>query len=186
MWVALLPLTGCGSTEISQLAGPDGVRCLTEITGVPTSVPAAASQATGVVATERECSWTATSSAPWLTVSPTTGQGETALTLSIAANGTSSSRSATLFVNDARVTLTQSAGSSQQPPPPSLTFNGAVSSLAGVCPVITFNVAGRQVVTDANTRFTGGNCSSVRNGRSVEIEGESLSGTVVRATRVRL
>jgi hypothetical protein len=182
--LALLPVTGCGSTEISQLAGPDGVRCPTEITGLPTSVPATASQPTGVVATERECSWTATSSAPWLTVNPASGQGETTLTLSIAANGTSSSRSATLIVNDAHVTLTQAAGPSQQPP--TLTFSGSVSSVGGACPVITFNVAGRQVVTDASTRFSGGNCSSVRNGRSVEIEGEPISGNVVRATRVRL
>jgi len=185
LWLVFLPFAGCG-TEVSQLAGPDGLRCPTAITGIPASVPATGSQATGVVATERECSWTATSSASWLTVNPAAGQGETTLTLSIGANGTSSSRSATLFVNDAQVTLTQAAGSSQQPPPPSLTFNGSVSSLVGVCPVITFNVAGRQVVTDANTRFTGGNCSSVRNGRSVEIEGEPVSGTVVRATRVRL
>lgn len=183
--LALLALVGCG-TEVSQLTGPDGLRCPTEITGAPASVPATASQTTAVVATERDCSWTATSSVPWLTVNPATGQGETTLTLSIAANGTSNSRSATLFVNGASVTLTQAAGSSQQPPPPSLTFNGSVSGLAGVCPVLTFNVAGRQVVTDANTRFTGGNCSSVRNGRSVEIEAEPISGNVVRATRVRL
>lgn len=185
LWLAFLPLVGCG-TEVSQLVGPDGLRCPTEITGVPASAPATASQATAVVMTQRECSWTATSSVPWLTVNPATGQGETTLTLSIAANATSNSRSATLFVNDARVTLTQAAGSSQQPPPPSLTFNGSVSGLVGVCPVITFNVAGRQVVTDANTRFTGGNCGSVRNGRSVEIEAEPISGNVVRATRVRL
>jgi hypothetical protein len=183
LWLAFLPLAGCGGTEVSQLAGPEGVRCLTEITGVPTSVPATASQATGVVATERECSWNATSSASWLTVSPAMGQGETTLTLSIAANATSSARSATLIVNDAHVTLSQAAASSQ--PSPSLTFSGTVSNLIGVCPVVTFNVAGRQVFTDANTRFTGGNCSSVRNGRGVEIEGEPISGNVVRATRVR-
>ena len=185
LWLAL-PLASCGGTEISQLTGPDGVRCVAEITGVPTSVPATASQATGVVATERECSWTATSSASWLTVSPVEGQGETPLTLSIAANGTSSSRSATLIVNEARVTLAQAAASSQPPPSPPVSFGGTVSNLIGVCPVLTFNVAGRQVVTDANTRFTGGNCGSVRNGRSVDIEGEPLSGTVVRATRVRM
>lgn len=185
LWLALLPVAGCG-TEVSQLAGPDGVRCSTAITGVPASVPATASQATGVVATERDCSWTATSSASWLSVSPGTGQGETTITLSIGANGTSSGRSATLIVNDARVTLTQAAGSTQQPPSPSVSFDGSVSNLIGVCPVLTFNVAGRQVVTDGNTRFTGGNCSAVRNGRSVDIEGEPISANVVRATRVRM
>ena len=185
LWLAILPVGGCG-TEVSQLVGPDGVRCTTAITGVPTSVPATSSQATGVVVTERDCSWTAISSASWLSVSPGSGQGETTLTLSIAANGTTSGRSATLIVGDARVMLTQAAGSSQQPPSPTLSFEGSVSNLIGVCPVLTFNVAGRQVVTDSNTRFTGGNCNSVRNGRSVEIEAEPISGNVVRATRVRM
>ena len=183
-----LSLAGCSGTEVSELVGPDGVRCLTELTGVPTSVPGTASQTTGVVATERECSWAAASSASWLTVSPATGQGETTLTLTIAANGTSTTRSATLIVNDARVTLTQAAGSSQpttQPPSTSVTFSGSVSNLIGACPVLTFSVAGRQVITDGNTRFTGGNCNSVRNGRSVEIEGEQISASLVRATRVR-
>ena len=167
-----LSLAGCSGTEVSELVGPEGVRCLTELTGVPTSVPGTASQATGVVATERECAWEAASSASWLTVSPATGQGETTLTLTIAANGTSSTRSATLIVNDARVTLTQAAGSSQPPTqPPSTT--------------VTFSVAGRQVITDSKTIFNGGNCGSVRNGRSVEIEGEQISASVVRATRVR-
>jgi len=184
--LALLPFAGCGSTEVSQLAGPENVRCLADITGVPTSVPATASQATAVIVTERECAWTATSNSSWLTVTPGEGQGETTVTVSVAANSTSSSRSGTVTVNGVRVTVTQAAGSSQQPPPPSLSFDGTVSNLFGVCPVLTFTVAGRQVVTDVNTRFTGGNCGSVRNGRSVEIEGEPLSGTVVRATRVRM
>ena len=179
-----LSLPGCSGTEVSELAAPDGVRCLTELSGVPTSLPGTASQVTAVVATERECSWTATSSASWLTVSPLAGQGEATLTLTIAANGTPNTRSATLIVEDARVTLTQAAASSQ-PPATSVTFSGTVSNLNGVCPVRTFSVAGRQVVTDGKTSFTGGNCNSLRNGRSVEIEGEQISATVVRATRVR-
>jgi hypothetical protein len=184
----VLSLAGCGGTDVSQLTGPEGVRCLTELTGVPTSVPPTASQTTGVVATERECSWTATSSAFWLTVSPATGQGETTLTLTIAANGTANTRSATVIVNEARATVTQAGGSSQPSTPPStsVTFSGTISNLSGICPVLTFSVAGRQVVTDASTRVTGGNCSAVRNGRSVEIEGEQVSATVVRATWVRL
>jgi hypothetical protein len=182
--LALLPIAGCGGTESSQLAGPEGVRCLAEITGAPTSVPAAASQATVVVTMARECSWTARSNATWLTVDPAAGQGETTLNLSIATNTTSSSRSASLSVNEARVTVTQAANSSQ-PPSTGVTFTGSVSNLSGACPVLVFNVAGRQVVTDADTRFTGGNCASLRNGRSVEIDGEELSATLVRAIRVR-
>ena len=190
-WLLLCPLAGCGETDVSQLVGPEGVRCLAEITGVPTSVAATASQATGVVATERECSWTATSSASWLVVSPGAGQGETTVMLAIAANSTSNTRAATLIVNgNPRVTVTQAAGSSPpptQPPSTSVAFSGSVSNLIviGGCPVLAFSVAGRQVVTDANTRFTGGNCTSVRNGRSVEIEGEQVSADLVRATRVR-
>jgi hypothetical protein len=183
----LLLLAACGGTDVSQLTGPDGVRCVTAITGAPPSLPAAASQASVVVSTERECSWSATSSTSWLTVSPATGQGEATLTLTVATNGSNSSRSATLVVNEARITLTQ-AGATQTPAPPSssVTFNGSISNLVGFCPILTFNAGGRQVVTDANTRFSGGSCSSLRNGRSVEIEAEPISGNLVRATRVRL
>jgi len=186
-WLIALPLAGCG-TEVSQLAGPDGLRCLTEISGLPSSVTASASQVTGLVVTERECSWVATSSASWLTISPGTGQGETTVTLTIASNATSNSRTATLVVNDARATVTQAAGGPAQPPPqpPStaVSFSGSVSNLIGVCPIVSFSAAGRQVITDTNTRFNGGNCNSLRNGMAVEIEGEQLTNGVVRATRV--
>ena len=190
LWWLLIavPMAACG-TDVAQLAGPDGVRCLTEISGLPSAVSASASQVTGVVLTERECSWTATSTASWLTVNPGTGQGETTLTLTIASNGTSSTRTATLVVNDARATVTQAAGGGSQPPPqtPStiVSFSGSVSNLIGVCPIVGFTVAGRQVITDGNTRFNGGNCNSLKNGRSVEIEGEQITENVVRATRVR-
>jgi hypothetical protein len=115
---------------------------VTAITGAPASLSAAASQATVVVVTERECSWAATSSASWLAVSPAAGQGESTLTLTVAANGATSSRSATLVVNDARITLTQAAGTSQPPAPPapSVSFSGSVSNLVGACPAVTFNV----------------------------------------------
>jgi hypothetical protein len=188
-WLVAIPLAGCGGTEVSQLAGPDGVRCLTELSGLPSSVTASAAQVTGVVLTERECSWDATSSASWLTISPGKGQGETTVTLTIASNGTSSSRTATLVVNEARATVTQAAAATPQPPsqPPStvVSFSGSVSNLIGVCPIVGFTVAGRQVITDTNTRFNGGNCNSLRNGMAVEIEGEQLTNSVVRATRVR-
>jgi hypothetical protein len=187
-WLVALPLAGCGGTEVSQLAGPDGVRCLTELSGLPSSVTASAAQVTGVVLTERECSWVATSSASWLTINPGTGQGETTVTLTVASNGTSSPRTATLVVNDARATVTQAPGPTAQPPsppPPTIvSFNGSVSNLLGVCPIVGFTAAGRQVITDTNTRFNGGNCNSLRNGMTVEIEGEQLTNGVVRASRV--
>ena len=110
------------------------------------------------------------------------------MTLTIASNGTSNSRTATLVVNDARAIVTQAGGGPAQPPPqpPStaVSFSGSVSNLIGVCPIISFSAAGRQVITDTNTRFNGGNCNSLRNGMAVEIEGEQLTNGVVRATRV--
>jgi hypothetical protein len=67
-----------------------------------------------------------------------------------------------------------------------VSFSGTVSGLSGSCLALRFTAAGQTVVTDANTRFNMGSCSSLRNGMEVEIEGERQSSGNVLANRVRL
>lgn len=62
-------------------------------------------------------------------------------------------------------------------------LRGAVSALAGTCPVVSFTVAGTKVVTTATTRFEDGSCSGLRNDLRVEVEG-TRAGDTLTATKV--
>src|SRR5688572_15231261 len=79
LWAALA--TACGGTSVTELAGPDVVRC--EVTFAPAAehVPSAGSRTTIAVRTTRECTWTAKSEAGWIQVAPSSGQGEATVTL---------------------------------------------------------------------------------------------------------
>jgi uncharacterized protein DUF5666 len=62
-------------------------------------------------------------------------------------------------------------------------LRGAVSALAGTCPVVSFTVAGTKVVTTATTRFEDGSCSGLKNDLRVEVEG-TRAGDTLTATKV--
>ena len=72
------------------------------------------------------------------------------------------------------------------PPDTAVTVEGRVSQLEGSCPTLRFVVNGRGIVTDAETRFTKGNCRRVENGLDVLVEGRRMSDGSVRASRVEL
>jgi hypothetical protein len=67
-----------------------------------------------------------------------------------------------------------------------VTFKERVSRLAGVCPALDFRAGRWQVVTDARTRFTEGECGDLRNGMEAEIDGDLMANGVVLATRIEL
>jgi hypothetical protein len=159
---------------------------------------------TGRVLTAAECTWSAGADGAWLQVQPTSGQGESLLTLQVAANPDARPRTSVLQVNGVRVTLVQEAASPSQAPqqPPAtapapvptplpgpnakkVKFEGRVSDLSGACPALSFQADGFRVITDAATRFTEGTCRDVRNGRDVEGDGELRQG-VVYATKIEV
>ena len=57
--------------------------------------------------------------------------------------------------------------------------------VSGSCPNVTFLVGIQQVVTDSSTDYKRGNCTDLRTGRVVKVEGLRTSG-VVRATKIEL
>jgi hypothetical protein len=65
-----------------------------------------------------------------------------------------------------------------------VSLTGTIGSLTGTCPVLSFVADGRRVVTDPTTRFNGGNCRDLANGRGVEVDGEVQVGGIVLASRV--
>ena len=61
---------------------------------------------------------------------------------------------------------------------------GTVSLLIGVCPGLTFTVAGTQVVTNAATQFEDVTCGGLQNQMFVEVDGIRRNDGSVLATRV--
>jgi hypothetical protein len=72
------------------------------------------------------------------------------------------------------------------PPRARVEFKGRVSGLSGSCPSLQFNAEVYEVVTNDDTRFTGGNCRDLRNGMEVEVTGDVLRNGVAEARRVEL
>jgi hypothetical protein len=72
------------------------------------------------------------------------------------------------------------------PPDTAVTVEGRVSELEGSCPSLRFVVNGSSIVTDAETRFTRGNCRRVENGLDVLVEGKRMSNGSVRASKIEL
>jgi cytochrome c-type biogenesis protein CcmE len=60
-------------------------------------------------------------------------------------------------------------------------LEGPLSSLAGSCPALTFNVDGNAVSTTASTRFVGPTCSQLTSGAAVTVSGTLQNGAVVAA-----
>jgi hypothetical protein len=108
--LALL-IPGCGSTSVSELSGPESIRCLASLNGPAPAAPAGGGRVDVTIVAERECAWSAASDASWLQVSPSTGQGQGAVTLTIAANPQSNTRAANLIINAQRYGVTQPGNS---------------------------------------------------------------------------
>ena len=91
------------------------------------------------VSAERDCTWSARSDASWLVLRQTSGQGEGAFTATVARNEQPVSRSASLTVNDQRLTITQQA----RPCDLSLQgFTGTISAAGGTATVRVTTISG--------------------------------------------
>jgi hypothetical protein len=111
LWPALsvLILAGCGGSVTEQVVGPGTVRCQIGVSAPPPSIPPAASSVTLNIDAERDCAWSASGEAAWVQVTPSSGQGTTALTVAVAANPETRARSASVVVNDTSVRINQEA-----------------------------------------------------------------------------
>src|SRR4051794_11295115 len=98
----------CGSTNVTQLSSPDSVRCQTSLASVPT-IPAGGGKVEVGVVTERECGWTATSNSSWIQITPSSGQGEAAITVTGTANPQGITRNGNIAVNGSQFSVTQAA-----------------------------------------------------------------------------
>jgi hypothetical protein len=66
-------------------------------------------------------------------------------------------------------------------------FDGTVSELTGVCPAVTFNLRGMEIVTSATTTFVGGTCATLQPNVQVVVTGTRVGETrTINATRIEI
>src|SRR5690606_8604542 len=119
-WLLALLLTAatasaCGSsseTSTTVVSPTPVVRCSVQVSQPPRMDH---DGGTGrlTVTTNRECAWNAKADTSWITVAPDSGQGESQLTYTVAANRSSTERTGQITVNDRRVQLTQAGAPCQ-------------------------------------------------------------------------
>jgi hypothetical protein len=118
-------LTVAGQTVTVNQAGAAPVPCTFDVTPLTINAPSDASTNGISVTTGSTCSWTATSNAPWITLTGSTGDtGNGTVPIAIAQSTDTSPRSGTITVAGATVTVNQAAA-----PPPPCTFSLSRSSL---------------------------------------------------------
>jgi hypothetical protein len=130
------------------------------------------------VETSAHCSWDASTTASWIHVLTSQGQGEREIDYRVDPN-LGSARQGTIAVGGRTHRVEQESAPASQ-----VRFDGRVSGLSGSCPAVQFTADDRQVVTDADTGFRRGNCGDLDNGDRVEVEGEVRGSGPVRATRI--
>jgi len=132
------------------------------------------------VETAGACTWTATSSAPWLTItSGASGTGDGRVAYAVAPNTSGDDREATLTIAGLTVTISQDGV-----PPQPIRLDGEAGSVQGSCPNLTFRLEGRTVRTNQQTDFRRGPCRDLRNGADIEVDGLLRTDGSVDATRV--
>src|SRR5438067_5654904 len=99
----------CGSSSINVTA-PTDVKCKVTAANSGSSAPADGMTGTITVSTNRDCTWSASTTTQWIALtSAVTGQGEGTLAYRVAANPDPSPRHGTVKVHDATVDPAQEA-----------------------------------------------------------------------------
>lgn len=106
--LSAVALVAACDTSSSISAGPDPLKCQLSLAAPPT-IDGGGGTGTLTVTTNPECAWTATSGAPWISLSPSSGQGSATVELRVAPNVGSTQRDGNITVNSEQVRVTQRA-----------------------------------------------------------------------------
>jgi len=105
--IPALVVIACGSTS-ETTSGPTAVKCSVDVRVPSTGFSAAGGSGTVQIATARECVWSASADAGWLSIAaPAAGRGDATLAFTVAANTTPSARGAHIGINDRQVEVSQ-------------------------------------------------------------------------------
>jgi hypothetical protein len=101
---------GCTAAETSTaIMSPTSDKCQVQIDNTPSAFAAGGGPGMVTVTTSRDCTWSLSSSATWVSIGSTNGQGDGAIPYTVAANPLPSTRSAVITVGGQTVQLSQSA-----------------------------------------------------------------------------
>jgi len=106
----LVMVAGCESSSRS-ITGPSASKCEISIPISPPPLGATGGSGSLTVTAARECTWSATSTANWITIAESSGQGEGVINYAVAVNPAPSQRHGTLIVGDQRLDIVQEAAS---------------------------------------------------------------------------
>src|SRR5436190_9768264 len=102
-------VSSCGSSSIS-VTSPTGSKCSVALANSMTSVPAAGATGTLSIQTNRDCTWSASTPTPWISLmSSASGQGEAKVSYHVDSNVDPAPRHGIVTVNDTTADITQDA-----------------------------------------------------------------------------
>lgn len=121
---AALLASSCSGATSTDLVGPTDVRCAIAVT--PSEAPVGASRETGSIAVsaERECAWSATTTAGWIALTSGSGQGDGRVEYVVAENPSPSVRRGVIAISGHEVAIVQDAA------PCSFRLSGSDASVA--------------------------------------------------------
>jgi hypothetical protein len=202
-------VVGASSVSVSQAPAP----CNFSLSRPADSIASAGGSLSVGVAVISGCTWSAASSAAWISVaSGSTGNGAGTVGLAVATNQ-SVARSGQVLIAGQPYTVTQAAaqpepaapapapsptptptptptppGPTPTPTPPAeqrVEFSGELSGVSGNCPNVSFGIDGKVVMTDSATDYSKGKCEDLRRGKDVRGSGVVQPNGSVRATSIR-
>jgi hypothetical protein len=104
---------GCTSSQTSTAATLPSVKCQVQVGSATTDFTSNGGKGTLAIATTRDCTWTVSTSANWVSVANSSGQGEASIPYAVAANPVPVARAAQIAVSDATLQLSQDAAPCQ-------------------------------------------------------------------------
>jgi hypothetical protein len=100
----------CTSTQTSTApTASSSQKCQFQVSTTPTSFTDAGGSGSLSISTTRDCGWSASTNANWVSLASANGQGEATVSYSVSANAVPSTRSAAISVEGQSVQLSQAA-----------------------------------------------------------------------------
>jgi Domain of unknown function (DUF5666)/Putative binding domain, N-terminal/Viral BACON domain len=99
---------GCTSSQTSTaVTAPASVKCQVQVGSAPTSFTADGGSGTLAITTTRDCTWSVATSASWVAIASTAGQGEASVPYTVSSNPVPVPRAAEISVSDATLQVSQ-------------------------------------------------------------------------------
>ena len=183
-----MALVASACTSASTSVGPTPAKCQVSLATPTPAVNAEGGNGSVAVTTGRECSWSVSSQATWITIaSQASGQGDGTIEYRVSANLEPVGRKGAIAVNDQRAEITQAAGPCQFTIAPASQAIADTGGTASVAVTAASNCAWTAESTESWITITGGSggtgSGTVNFTVAANAPGTSRSGTLTVAGR---